>query len=97
MNVLKNRLSYWLANYFLEFDNAYLKKRLVHDWPNCRVQNEELSERITNLADDYGEEFKKRKHEDYLNNLDNISNNNDFEMKSFNQGIINNFLIFIFS
>lgn len=96
MNVLKNRLSFWLVNYWQEFDNAYMKKRLVHDWPNCRIQNEELSERITDLADEYSEEFKKREQEPIQhqnqqnsNNINDINDINDFEMKNIS-GIRNN-------
>jgi len=81
---LENRFSYWISNYWLEFDNVYMKKRLVHDWPNCKTQNDELSEKITDLAEDYNEEFKKRDHEKENSN-DNIEMN-DFEMKQFSQG-----------
>ena len=93
INVLKNRFSYWISNYWLEFDNAYMKKRLVHDWPNCRTQNLELSERIIECADDYNEEFKKREAEKENLNDNNSNSNMDFEMKSHGNkdGILINF------
>lgn len=89
---MRNRFSYWVVNYWGEFDNAYFKKRLVHDWPNCKTQNDELSEKITDLADEYAEDFKKREEnpaQNVANNLNDI-NDNDFEMKNFSQGNNNN-------
>ena len=85
---MKNRLSYWLVNYWVEFDNNYMKKRLIHDWPNCKIQNNELSEKITDLADEYVEEYKKRE-ENKSNIARNLNDNNiidDFELKQFSQG-----------
>ena len=75
-----------------------MKKRLVHDWPNCKTQNDELSEKIIDLADNYQEEFKKREHEKENDNLNDGNNSvNDFEMKQFSQGNKDgNFLLFFF-
>lgn len=104
MNILRNRLSYWLVNYWQGFDEDYMKKRLIHDWPNCNIQNEELSQKIENLADEYSEEFKKRENKPLLvdeyekinserNSINNEKNsNNDFEMRNIvNHHLNNNF------
>ena len=75
-----------------------MKKRLVHDWPNCKTQNDELSERIIECADDYNEEFKKREAEKANQNSNDNNSMNDFEMKQFShgnkEGILLNFIRF---
>jgi hypothetical protein len=75
-----------------------MKKRLVHDWPNCKTQNDELSERIIECSDEYSEEFKKREAEKANLNSNDNNSMNDFEMKQFSQGnkdgILFNFIRF---
>lgn len=99
INVLKETLSYWLFNYWSEFDNNYMKKRLCHDWPNCKIQNDELSEKIVDLADEYNDQIKKNQQnnlaaaKDADNLVDNLRNKNltnDFEMKQNSHNNLNN-------
>lgn len=46
----------------------YMKPRLVHNWPDVKEENDELSSKILKLANDYSAELKERKkhtqHED---------------------------------
>ena len=64
-----------------------MKKRLIHDWPNVLTQNDELSSKILDLANDYSEEIKNKEHETpSSNNHNDINNNNDFELKQTSQG-----------
>lgn len=71
-----------------------MKKRLVHDWPNCKVQNEELSEKITDLADEYSDEFKRRQENKGLSDInERHSPKNDFEMTHVSN---NNSILFYF-
>ena len=91
---MKNRLSYWLFNYWAEFDNMYMKKKLCHDWPNCKIENDELSSRITDLADDYNDEIKKKQQnnsavDNLVDNLRHKNSSNDFEMKQISHNNLN--------
>lgn len=38
-----------------------MKPRLVHNWPHVKEENDELSDRILNLAQNYSEELQERK------------------------------------
>jgi hypothetical protein len=38
-----------------------MKPRLVHNWPDVKNENDELSSRILTLADDYTKELKENK------------------------------------
>lgn len=58
---LKERLSYWLGTYWVDFDHVYMKPRLVYNWPEVREENDELSSRILVLADDFSKELKERR------------------------------------
>jgi hypothetical protein len=76
INKLKERLSYWLGTYWVDFDHVYMKPRLVHNWPDVKDQNDELSTRILKLADQYKEELKQReknKNEDKEDDINNFS------------------------
>jgi hypothetical protein len=73
-----------------------MKKRLCHDWPNCKLQNDELSERITDLVDEYHDEIKKKQENNLAADalIDNLKNKNlnltnDFEMKQVSHNNLN--------
>lgn len=52
--VLKNRLSYWLGTYWLEFDYMYMKPRLVHNWPSVKVDNDNIAKKIKDSISEFG-------------------------------------------
>ena len=61
INKLKERLSYWLGTYWVEFDHVYMKPSLVHNWPHVKEENDELSSKILELANEYSNELKEKK------------------------------------
>lgn len=38
-----------------------MKPRLVHNWPDVKEENDQLSSRILDLANDYSKELNERK------------------------------------
>jgi NhaP-type Na+/H+ or K+/H+ antiporter len=61
VEVLKKRLSYWLGTYWLQFDDAYLKPKLICNWPEVKKEHDEIAEVITDVIKKYLEEKKKKK------------------------------------
>ena len=61
IEVLKKRLSYWLGTYWLQFDDAYLKPKLINNWPEVKKEHDEIAEVITEVIKKYLEEKKKKK------------------------------------
>ena len=61
LEVLKKRLSYWLGTYWLQFDDAYLKPKLICNWPEVKKEHDEIAEVITDVIKKYLEEKKKKK------------------------------------
>ena len=59
--ILKQRLSYWLGTYWLQFDDAYLKPKLICNWPEVKKEHDEISEVITDVIKKYLEEKRKKK------------------------------------
>jgi len=57
VGVLRKRISWWLQNYWHEFDSEYMKEILVHDWPNVFADQEIFKARIAKIS----EELKERK------------------------------------
>ena len=64
---LKKRLSYWLGTYWLQFDDAYLKPKLICNWPEVKKEHDEIAKVITNVIKKYLDE-KKQKKENYGDN-----------------------------
>jgi cytochrome P450 len=62
---LKQRLSYWLGNYWVEFDNVYMKPRLIHNWPAVKNEHDQVSKIIKDVIKD----FKDEKNENSKDNL----------------------------
>ena len=84
LEVLKKRLSYWLGTYWLQFDDAYLKPKLICNWPEVKKEHDEIAEVITDVIKKYLEEKKKKKL--YLadkenNNYDNNEDGNELKEK----------------
>ena len=79
LEVLKKRLSYWLGTYWLQFDDAYLKPKLICNWPEVKKEHDEIAEVITDVIKNYIDE-KRNKEEDEMNN--NINNTEEgYELK----------------
>ena len=73
VEVLKKRLSYWLGTYWLQFDDAYLKPKLICNWPEVKKEHDEIAEVIQDVIKKYLEDkHKKRK-----GNSDNIDENGE--------------------
>jgi sodium/hydrogen exchanger-like protein 6/7/sodium/hydrogen exchanger 8 len=53
LEVLKKRLSYWLGTYWLQFDDAYLKPKLICNWPEVKKEHDEIAEVITYVIKNY--------------------------------------------
>ena len=75
LEVLKKRLSYWLGTYWLQFDDAYLKPKLICNWPEVKKEHDEIAEVITDVIKNYIEERGNRVNEEINNNADNIEEN----------------------
>lgn len=59
MNKLKNRLSYWLGTYWVEFDFVFMKPRLVHNWPQVKDDNDKIAQKIKDAIDDFNKKKTK--------------------------------------
>lgn len=70
LEVLKKRLSYWLGTYWLQFDDAYLKPKLICNWPEVKKEHDEIAEVITDVIKKYLEEKYNQKEEEN-NNIEN--------------------------
>jgi len=68
-NKLKQRLSYWLGSYWKEFDNAYMKPRLIHGWPNVKDEHDEISKIVKNVIKDYTIERKNKDGKDRIEDI----------------------------
>ena len=77
--MLKKRLSYWIGKNWLEFDDDYLKPKLICNWPEVKKEHDEIAEVISNVIEEYLEEKKKKKlllKNERKNNENNIEVNN---------------------
>ena len=70
LEVLKKRLSYWLGTYWLQFDDAYLKPKLICNWPEVKKEHDEIAEVITDVIKKYLEEKYNQKEEEENNNIE---------------------------
>ena len=68
LKVLQKRLSYWLGTYWLQFDDIYLKPKLICNWPEVKKEHDEIADVITDVIKNYLEE-KKKKGENINNNV----------------------------
>ena len=84
LEVLKKRLSYWLGTYWLQFDDAYLKPKLICNWPEVKKEHDEIAEVITDVIKDYIEQRGKKEDEEINNNIDNDEEENEMKEKLFN-------------
>ena len=80
IKILKKRLSYYIGKYWLEFDNDYIKPKLICNWPEVKKEQNEITEVIINevkkILDEKNEKFEllddKNENE---NNVDNCIEN----------------------
>ena len=66
-NKLKQRLSYWLGTYWIDFDNVYMKPKLIHNWPAVKSEHDDISKIIKDVI----KNFKTGKDELNQENNDN--------------------------
>ena len=80
---LKQRLSYWLGTYWLQFDDAYLKPKLICNWPEVKMEHDEIAQVIQEVCQKYSSEKKKKKLflADKENNIDNNENDDENNLK----------------
>lgn len=71
---MKNRLSYWLGTYWVEFDFVYMKPRLVHNWPHVKDDNDNIAKRIKEAMKQYKEEIKQPESSTLIDALQNLRN-----------------------
>ena len=88
IEVLKKRLSYWLGTYWLQFDDAYLKPKLICNWPEVKKEHDEIAEVITDVIKKYLEEKKKKKLylADKENNMDINEDGDELKEKLYDGG-----------
>ena len=76
VEVLKKRLSYWLGTYWLQFDDAYLKPKLICNWPEVKKEHDEIAEVIQEVIKKYLEE-KHKKRKETSDNINETEENNE--------------------
>ena len=64
-----------MGTYWLQFDDAYLKPKLICNWPEVKKEHDEIAEVITDVIKNYIEERGNRVNEEINNNADNIEEN----------------------
>ena len=62
IEVLKTRISYWLGNYWVEFDEMIIKPWLCYQWPWNYTDNMNVKRIILKSINKYEQEEKKKKH-----------------------------------
>ena len=84
IEVLKKRLSYWLGTYWLQFDDAYLKPKLICNWPKVKKEHDEIAEVIQEVIKKYLEE-KHKKRKETSDNINETEENNEMKERLFNE------------
>ena len=82
LKVLQKRLSYWLGTYWLQFDDIYLKPKLICNWPEVKKEHDEIADVITDVIKNYLEE-KKKKEENVNNNINEDEEGNEMKERLF--------------
>ena len=82
LKVLQKRLSYWLGTYWLQFDDIYLKPKLICNWPEVKKEHDEIADVITDVIKNYLEE-KKKKGENLNNNVNEDEEGNEMKERLF--------------
>lgn len=65
-------MSYWLGTYWIDFDEVYMKPKLIHNWPKVKDQHDEISSIIKNVI----HEHSHKKHN--LHNEDEICSSPEY-------------------
>ena len=71
-NKLKQRLSYWLGTYWIDFDNIYMKPKLIYGWPLVQDEHDEISTIVRNVIKDYTQEKKRKESRNKVENIKQI-------------------------
>lgn len=53
---LKHRLSYWFGTYWAEFDDVYMKPKLIYNWPQVQKEQNEVSSIINKVMEEFNQE-----------------------------------------
>ena len=73
IKILKRRLSYYIGKYWLEFDNDYIKPKLICNWPEIKKEQNEITEVIINEV----KKFINEKNEKFILLDDKNENKNN--------------------
>lgn len=68
-NKLKQRLSFWVGTYWIEFDNIYMKPKLIYGWPHVKNEHDEISTIVKNVIKDYAQEKRHKDTKDKTETL----------------------------
>ena len=77
-------MSYWLGTYWLQFDDAYLKPKLICNWPEVKKEHDEIAEVIQEVIKKYLEE-KHKKRKETSDNINETEENNEMKERLFNE------------
>ena len=80
IEVLKTRISYWLGNYWVEFDEMIIKPWLCYQWPWNYTDNMNVKKIILTSIGKYEKEEKNKKH--FIRGetpIESLENNNNKE------------------
>ena len=83
LKVLQKRLSYWLGTYWLQFDDIYLKPKLICNWPEVKKEHDEIADVITDVIKNYLEEKKKKEENINNNNINEDEEGNEMKERLF--------------
>ena len=83
LKVLQKRLSYWLGTYWLQFDDIYLKPKLICNWPEVKKEHDEIADVITDVIKNYLEEKKKKEENSNNNNINEDEEGNEMKERLF--------------
>jgi hypothetical protein len=76
---LKDRLSYWLGTYWVEFDFVFMKPRLVHNWPQVKDDNDKIAQKIKDAIDDFNKK-KAKENNNFQGTFPNLSEHGQEEL-----------------
>lgn len=88
LDVLKQRLSYWLGTYWVDFDWVYMKPKLVNNWPRVKYTNDIIAEKIKEAIKIY--QYNKKHGFDNLNMNRMVTNEFILDKKDIDQNSSSN-------
>jgi hypothetical protein len=58
-------LSYWFGTYWKQFDNIFLKPKLIYRWPLIKEEHDEIANIIKTEIEDYKSIKKQKANQEY--------------------------------